>query len=185
MTLIMSKLKEFSESRLLPILTVISLVFTVLVYLLMRPIEVELTTQTAYGVIDLEFAWNVEQMETILSSWGDELIAKEINAVLLDFGFLVVYSLSLTGVTLLLTKLGAFTSLTNLGYYFAILPFIAAGFDFIENVNLLLVLSSPSSFPSFAPLLASICAALKFGLIIITIIFWFGGILYSLVQRIV
>jgi hypothetical protein len=184
MAIIISKIKEFSESRLLTVLTTISLIFTFLIYLLMRPIELDLTTQTAYGVIDLEFAWNIEQMETILSSWGEELIAKEINAVLLDFGFLIVYSLSLFGVTLLLTKAGTFTNLTHLGYYFAILPFIAAGFDFIENVNLLLILTSPSSFPSFAPLFASICAALKFALIAITILFWFVGIIYSLLRRI-
>ena len=59
-----------------------------------------------------------------------------------------------------------------------------AGFDAIENINLLLMLSSPSSFPSFAPLVASICATIKFGLIIATILFWVIGLVYSAIKRI-
>ncbi len=180
---LIDKLKEYSETRILFLVTLLSLVFTVIFYFLMRPIEMELTSQTAYGVIDLEFAWNVERMEGILSSWEDELITKEVNAVLLDFGFLIFYSLALAGVTILLTKSGVFTSLTNIGYYFTLIPFLAALFDAIENVNLLFILTSPSNYPQFAPFVASICATIKFSLIIATVLFWFGGAIFSIVRR--
>ena len=184
MTIILNKVKAISEVKIIGLITIISVVLTVIIYFLMRPIELELTTQTAYGIIDLEFAWNVEQIDQILASWGEELILREFHAVLLYFGFLVGYSLSLAGVTLLLTKSGVFGSWNDVGYYFTLIPFLAAIFDFVENVNLLLILNSPSSFPSFAPLAASICATIKFGLIISIVLFWIVGLIYSLMNRI-
>ena len=184
MTIILQRLRNYTETKLIAILTSIAILVTGIIFLLMRPIELELTTQTVYGIIDLEFAWSVGQTEKILATWGEELISKEINAVLLDFGFLVVYSLSLAGVTFLLTKFGVFGSWANLGYYFTLIPFLAAFLDFVENINLLIVLNFPSSFPSFAPLVASICATIKFGLIIATVLFWIIGLAYSLVKRI-
>ncbi|MHA1977161.1 MAG: hypothetical protein ACW98F_07015 [Candidatus Hodarchaeales archaeon] len=183
MTILINKFKELSQIEIIGVITIISVVLTAIIYLLMRPIELELTSQTVYGVIDLEFAWNVEQINQILSSWGDELITMEVNAVLLDFGFLVVYSLSLAGVSLLLTKFGMFGTWSNWGYYFTLIPFVAASFDVVENVNLLLILSSPSSFPSFAPLIASICATIKFGLIIATVVFWIAGLGFSIIIK--
>ena len=184
MGVFLQELKDYSETKILALITIISIVLTIIFYLLMRPIESELTAQTLFGVIDLEFAWNAEQIDNIFTAWGDELISKEINAVILDFGFLMVYSLSLAGITLILTKSGVSKSWTTYGYYFALFPFFAAGFDAIENINLLLMLSSPSSFPSFAPLVASICATIKFGLIIATILFWVIGLVYSAIKRI-
>jgi hypothetical protein len=101
----------------------------------------------------------------------------------LDFGFLIFYSLALGGVTLLLTR-KLFVGPMNLyGYAFTLAPFIAAILDVIENINLILMLTSPSSIPEFAPMLASISATFKFGLIILTIAFWGVGLIYSLIRR--
>ncbi|MHA2108007.1 MAG: hypothetical protein ACXABU_05530 [Candidatus Hodarchaeales archaeon] len=183
MSVVIQKMKDYSETKIIAVVTTLAIIFTAIVFFLMRPIEQELTTQSVYGVIDLEFAWNVLQMEQILASWGDDLIAMEINAVLLDFGFLIVYSLSLAGITLLITQSGILRSWTNLGYYFTVIPFIAAAFDVIENINLLLILSSPSSFPTFAPFVASVCASFKFGLIIATALFWLLGVSSYVIRR--
>lgn len=151
----------------------------------MRPVETELTSQSEYGVLELEFAWTIDQIETIFTAWGDELITKELGVTFLDFGFLIFYSLTLSGITLILTRRGTFGTLTNWGYFLTIIPIIAALFDGIENINLVLMLTSPSNFPSFAPFIASISAVIKFSLIILTILFWIIGFAFAYLRRII
>ena len=176
-------LSVFPRDKTLYIATVISLIFTGIIFLLMRPVEAELKSLTSYGVMELEFAWTATQIDNILSAWGNSLISKEIGVTLLDFGFLVFYSTTMAGVTIILTRKIFQETLNNWGYKIALVPFLAAIFDVIENVNLLLMLTSPSSFPTFSPFVASICAVIKFSLLGVTAIFWLIGCVHTLLKR--
>lgn len=180
----LTRLQKFPSDKKLVLITSFSSFMAVIFVFLMRPVEIELKSKSVYGVLDLEFAWTVDQIETVFKAWGDELITKELGVTFLDFGFLIFYSLALSGITLLLTRRGTFGVLTNWGYLFTIIPVVAAFFDSIENINLVLMLISPSAIPFFAPFFASISAVIKFSLIIITILFWIIGFLYSFLGRI-
>jgi hypothetical protein len=123
-----------------------------------------------YDIIAFEFAMTTEQANIILNDWATSgRIQLEIISALLDYGYMVVYGLLLAGLTLLLTRKieGRFH---QVGLWFVTIPIIAAIFDAIENVNLLIMLLSPTAYIAFNPLLASLCAGIKFALIIISII---------------
>jgi hypothetical protein len=178
-----NKMRNFPRDKTLHIATMLSLIFTAIIFLLMRPVETELKSLTPYGVMELEFAWTMAQIDKILTAWGSSLILKELGVTFLDFGFLVFYSITLAGVTLILTRKFFHETLYNWGYRIALVPFLAAIFDVIENINLIFMLTSPSSFPTFAPLVASVCATIKFSLLFGTVIFWLVGCIYTLLKR--
>ena len=160
-----NNLSVFPRDKALYIATIISLIFTVIVFLLMRPVEAELKSLTPYGVMELEFAWTITQIDNILTAWGNSLISKEIGVTLLDFGYLVFYSTAMAGVTIILTRKIFQGTMNDWGYKIALVPFLVAIFDAIENVNLLLMLTSPSSFPAVSPFVTSVCAMIKFSLL--------------------
>ncbi|MHA2237636.1 MAG: hypothetical protein ACXAB2_04595 [Candidatus Hodarchaeales archaeon] len=184
MVRMLKRLQEFPSTKIVIFLTCLGSILSLIFLFVMQPVESELTSNTPYGVLDLEFAWTVEQIERIFTAWGDDLISKELGVTFLDFGFLVSYSLALSGITLLLTRRGIFGRLTEWGYLFTVFPLIAASFDVIENINLILMLTSTSSVPSFAPLVASFSAVIKFGMLIVTIIFWIIGFFAFILKRI-
>ncbi len=177
------KLIESPRNKVVGLSTCIAAVLSIIVYLLMGPVETELTSTTGFGVMELEFAWTIAQIEIIFAAWGESLIVKELGVTLLDMIFLVAYSVTLAGVTLLLTREVFLEPIKNWGYYFTLIPFLAAIFDFVENINLILMLNSPTAFPEFAPFLASVCATIKFGLLIATIVFWIVGLIHYLIKR--
>jgi hypothetical protein len=173
------KLEETPPQNIVILFTWIAAVFTIIISILMIPTEI-----SSYNVFDLEFAWTVTRINTIFDTWGPNLIAQELNRTILDYGFLVAYSTFFAGLTLILTRKLLFDKIRLIGLYMTLASYVAALFDAIENVNLLLMLSSPNNFPSFAPLLASICATLKFGILIIIVFFWIISILWVILKRI-
>lgn len=172
------KLEKTPSHNIVLILTGIAAIATVIIYILMRPIET-----SSYGTLDLEFAWTVNRINAIFDAWGSKLINQELNNTLLDYGFLVTYSSFFAGLTLLLTRKLLSGQIRLIGFYMTLASFVAAIFDAIENLNLILMLTSPNNFPSFSPPLASICATIKFGLLFLIILFWIISILWVLYHR--
>ena len=154
----------------------LSFLGTLICMLIMRPIETFLTQNSPYGVLDLEFMLTPDQATRILAAWGSEGIAKEIFVTYVDMGFLVSYSVLISFLNLIIIRscLKKQIFLPNqsfpiiIGFFF---PFIAAIFDLIENLNLLTVMHNPIEIPRFAPAIATIFASLKFGFLIISILF--------------
>jgi hypothetical protein len=167
-----SRLETTPSQRDLFLITGISGILSIVIFLLMRPVETALKQASAFGVIELEFAWTVEQINVIFDAWGPELINQELLITFIDYGFLIAYSFFLASLSLLITRKVKNQKIQLVGYYMVIASFSAATFDAIENFNLILMLSSPKDFPNFSPVLASICATLKFGLIILIILYW-------------
>ncbi|MFX0206200.1 MAG: hypothetical protein ACFFDT_09445 [Candidatus Hodarchaeota archaeon] len=178
-TSIIKKLEETPPQNVVILFTGIAAIATIIIYILMLPTEI-----SSYNVLDLEFAWTVTRINTIFDAWGPSLITQELNRTILDYGFLVVYSTFFAGLTLILTRKLLFDRIRLVGFYMVQISYVAAIFDAIENLNLYLMLSSPNDFPSFAPLLASICATIKFGMLILIVLFWIISILWVIFKKI-
>ncbi len=169
---VFSLLETTPSPRKLVLLSAISGIFSLVLFILMRPVETALKQASSFGVIELEFAWTIEQINTIFDAWGPELINQELMVTFIDFGFLISYSFFLGGLSLLITRKVRNQRIHLVGYVMVIVSFLAAVFDAIENINLILMLSSPNEFPNFSPFVASLCATIKFGLIILVILYW-------------
>lgn len=169
MNKINQQLENYPSERLTLFLLSLSGLFSIITWLFMR--EVTKINITKFNILSLEFAWSIEQMNIILNTWGSEIIQTELNGVLIDFGFLIGYSVFLSCITLLVSRKFLQNRLQRLGFDVVFLPLLAALFDAIENANLVLILMSPSNYPIISPFIASFFAILKFALIIITILF--------------
>lgn len=168
------RLENYPSQKWLLITFFVSTVCMIIVFIIIRPVETELKSISSFGVMELEFAWTLDQIELIFQFWGSELIIKELYVTLLDYFFLCMYSLFFSSVTLLLTRGLESSTFQTIGYYFSILPFLAAFFDAIENLNLIIMLISYPSIeiPAFIPFFASSFALLKFSLLIVIILYW-------------
>lgn len=180
------KLKETPTDNIVIFLTGIAAIATVIIFLLMRPTEEALKAVSSYGVMELEFAWTVEQINQIFNAWinaNPDLITQELNVTFMDYAFLVAYSTFFSGVSLIVTRKLLTDKMEISGLYMTLAPFIAAFFDAIENFNLILMLSSPLNYPSFSPFLTSAFATLKFGLLILTIVFLVMSVVLWIYKR--
>ncbi|MHA2270379.1 MAG: hypothetical protein ACXACI_00860 [Candidatus Hodarchaeales archaeon] len=167
----LDKLEAWPSQKNLIIAIVAAACSFLIFFLLMRIASEPIQADSSYDVYDLEFAWTSDKMETILDDWGDDLIEREIWATYLDFGFLVAYGTLLAGLSLLFGRAFQEEMLGSLGVRFVLVSYLASLFDALENINLLLVLHFPDSFPAFAPFLASICATIKFALVACAIVY--------------
>ncbi|MFX1515812.1 MAG: hypothetical protein ACFFC6_05840 [Promethearchaeota archaeon] len=177
------KLETYPPQYIVILLTGVAAIASIVIFMLMRPVETALKAASPYGVMELEFAWTEEQINQIFESWTIDLITQELSVTYVDYGFLIAYSTFLAGITLLIVRKILSGQIQLMGLYITIVPFLAALFDAIENVNLILMLSSPTSFPTFSPFLASFFASLKFGLLILVVVFWIISAVWFLYQR--
>ena len=156
--------------------SIVAFVFLIITALLMQTVESTVKSATSYGIFDLEFAWTADTANTILTAWGSTYIPHEIWGTYIDFTFIPSYATFMAGLTLLLAR--KFSGRTQiLGFTLVIAPYIAGLLDVVENLHLLLMMGSPTTITDFIPLIASICATIKFALIIITIVYFFIGLL--------
>ena len=179
----LEKLKDFPRNKILILITIVAFVLTVLIsQFIMAPIEAELKGATGYGVIEFEFAWTSEQINTIFKAWGSEGKKKEAFVTYIDFLFIPCYSLFMAGCILLVTR-NLEGKLQEIGLYMTIMPFIAGIFDVIENINLLLMLTNEAFIWSLSPFIASLCATIKFSLLFIAIIFFIVALIIVIIKK--
>lgn len=166
------KLRETPSQTKLNHATGISAILTILIYTMMQPVEATLKGVSPYGVLELEFAWTAGKIGAIFDTWGPALISQELIVTFIDYGFLIAYSFLFACITLQISRKLLSGRIQLIGFCLTIIPFIAAFFDAIENIHLIMMLSSPSSFSSFSPFFASLFALSKFSLLIVVILFW-------------
>lgn len=69
----LEKLIEFPKNKVVVLITIAAFILALLIsQFIMAPIEAELKGSTGYGVIEFEFAWTSEQINTIFKAWGSE-----------------------------------------------------------------------------------------------------------------
>lgn len=122
-----------------------------------------LTTGAApCGIVSLELAGSTVNAEAILRSWSS-IVETAQWQIVLDFPFLVFYSVFLSFLTALLSR-GRQTVLTTFGAGFSWAVLAAAPLDATENLAMLGMLSHGPS-PVLVKL-ATFCAIPKFALIL-------------------
>ncbi len=161
-------LENWPEQKSVKILTIIAAIFFLIFFVIMRVIGSSVE-ESSYNVFDLELAWTPERMDTILSTWGDDLIEKELLVTYVDFGFLVAYGTLLAGLSLLFARFFKGEILGKFGFKAVYVSYVASAFDFLENLVIIVILNNPETYPTHTPFLVSMCATIKFLLIFIVI----------------
>ncbi len=150
--------------------------FVVLVYFF-QVIEAAVAS-TGYGILNLEFAWTASQASTILAAWGPSLTPLEIQGTYLDFAFIPSYAALIAGLTLLLSR--RFTGRAKtLGFLCVLATPIAGLLDVVENLHLLIMMAAPTTIVDSIPFTASLCASIKFALLIATISYFLTGLIMT------
>jgi hypothetical protein len=172
------KQRQLSPNH-LAILTVLSMAATVVLMLFMSNIDSVLTSsEPGYDIIDFELAFTTEKASQILESW-EPYLQETRKSLYIDFGYLVAYALFLSSLATLVTF-----SLVNtpqrIGRAVAVMPWMAALLDSIENACLLYILSVKMS--GVAVFLAGACASVKFLLVGIVFAFLIVGGVYVLTK---
>ncbi|MEM4724243.1 MAG: hypothetical protein QXP01_04465 [Candidatus Hadarchaeum sp.] len=132
------------------------------------------------GVVALQLAFSAEGFQSILNQWGAPVVqAYRASTLYVDSWFPVVYALLFASLIALLThKPGKAVSKAYL-LLFA-LPFVAILLDWVENGLHLILLRDPSHLSATLILIASLAAAVKWGIIAFSIL----AVLYFLARLI-
>lgn len=119
------------------------------------------SSSPSYSIIDFEVAFTAEKAGEIVKTWGPDLQRAARESLLIDFAYLVAYALFMSSLTLLVTR-SCKGTLQRIGSKIAVMPWIAALLDAVENVCLLYTLGAQSGVIIF---LAGVCALIKFVLV--------------------
>jgi hypothetical protein len=180
--LFIDKFKEFPKSRISYILAAVGFLIVLLVEIFVfLPIESTVST-SGYGILDYEFSWSASQVLAIFAAWGPSGVTNQITAIYWDFLFIVGYViLAFSLISLVFQRSNE--TIQTIGKYVPITPFVTGVFDIIENVYLLIMATTPSSIIDTNAILASLSATLKFGFLIVGIIFFIGALIHVLYKK--
>lgn len=177
----LEKLKNTPKNFIILIITIIAfLIFILINQFVFAPLAKSVPT---YGILDFEFAWVPERIQIIFTAWGSDGMHLQILGVYWDLLYIIGYSLFIFGCIVLVSR-RLTGKLQNVGLIISLTPLLAGIFDLIENLNLLIMLNNPSNFPLFTPLITSISASIKFGLLFIGIIFFFIALVIVIIMLI-
>ncbi|MHA1468491.1 MAG: hypothetical protein ACTSP6_10515 [Promethearchaeota archaeon] len=178
--MILEKIKKSPSDLILLIIAAIGIIILLVINMLVF----EPLAQTAYyyGILDFEFAWTKDQILIIFTEWAGVGMDLQTNGVYWDFLYIIGYTVPLFALILLFTrKLSG--RIVDIGLYMSLVPFIAGIFDIVENINLLIMLNDTPDFASFVPLIASVSALIKFGLLLAGAIFFLIILVLALIKR--
>jgi len=148
----------------------ISLLLTVLAFVVFAGFDRARPAGTP-GVVALELAFSEEAFRRITTQWGAEGVhAYRTSTIYIDYWFPIAYALLLSSLIAILTVTPGETPSRRQVTCFA-LPFIAGLFDWVENTLHLVLLRDPSNLSARLVLVASIAAAIKWGLVVLSILF--------------
>jgi hypothetical protein len=135
------------------------------------------------GVVPFELAGSQDRADEILSEWGSDGQDAARHSLWIDFGFLLAYGTLLTLILAAVRDLAGrqgWRRLAAIGAVVVSFGALAAAFDALENICLLLTLAEAGA--AF-PLLATIFAACKFVLLAIAIAYLLSGLAMRLLDR--
>lgn len=126
------------------------------------------------GVVYLQLSFTSFNFRGVLLSWGPEGIELFLSTIWLDFIFPVAYSLLLSSTASLLLRQRTISenpSIAGFMYAACFAPFVAAAFDYIENLLHIIIISNRLFFDVIIAA-ASAMAAVKFILLITVLVFF-------------
>ncbi|MBN2146630.1 MAG: hypothetical protein JW726_04540 [Anaerolineales bacterium] len=155
----------------------ILLALTLVIMLVMNFAGLPLNTPAApLGIVSFEVAGTPQNAQAMLDSWEGALQrAAFIQG--LDFLFPLVYS-SMLAIGCLMSAATLQASgwpLAKLGAGLAWGQWLAALFDYVENIALVILLFAPAAVSPW-PQVATVCAFLKFALILLGMVYGFFGL---------
>ena len=148
------------------------LALTIILFALFRVLDEPLRTPAApNGIVSFELAWQPGASQAMVDSWSEYARLLAAFGLGIDYLFMPIYALALSlGILLAAGRhTGGFA---RLGAWMGWAALVAPLFDAVENYGLLHSLLSPLF--SLWPLIASICATIKFTLLLL-------GLLYALI----
>ena len=134
------------------------------------------TTSTPGGIVNLEFAYNKDKVDSVFNAWGINTASSKINIARTntywDFLFIFFYS----GLLFLASRRfsGIYrenTGFNRAGKLLARLAIVAGVLDVIENGCMLQTLNGSSH--HFYALCAAVCAGIKFTLLTVVVLYVF------------
>lgn len=137
---------------------------------------------STYGILHYEFAWSVEKVELIFSTWGSIIMEAQAKGIWWDFPYIIGYSLFISGLILLVARLNS-GRVQNIGLYLTLTPFLAGFLDVVENIFLLIMLNNPGTIVQLYPRIAAIAAGIKFGLLIVGLLFFLYALVYGIIAK--
>jgi hypothetical protein len=155
----------------------------VVLLLAMSPAENRMTDTGGPGMVPFELTGGEDRADEILFEWGEEGQDAARESLWIDFGFLLAYGAFLTLALAAVRDLARqrdWRRLAAVGGSVVSFGAVAAGFDALENVCLLLTLEGAGA--AF-PLLATIFATCKFVLLIAAIAYLVAGVAMRLLSR--
>ncbi len=163
----LDKFRDTPKTRELLIMAIAGFLLVIFLYIsVFIPIESSVST---YGILDYEFAWTSDKVETIFEVWDNIDLESQKLAIYWDFLFIIGYVLlAFSLVVLVLQK--SEKKLQTVGTYVVLTPFLSGIFDIIENVNLLIM--SHEFITMSNAFMASLSATLKFSFLFIAIAYF-------------
>jgi len=157
---------------------------TVVFNLILIWIDSRLKATGGPGIVGLEFAGSLETVREIQAEWGrhGEYLAR--ISLWIDFGFMASYGAFFALACMTVRDFATGRGLVRIAAVGVVAPVCAAGaavFDLVENTLWLLVLGGHLGEP--APLIATVCASLKFLLIAVAITYSLVGLVAWLRRR--
>jgi len=174
----LEKLIKIPKKLILLIFSFVALINSLVLYILIF----NALPSEPFGIIDYEFAWSIENVQDIFSTWGAQGIEAHIAGVWWDFFFLINYSIFLAGIILLVTRMNT-GKIQTIGLYMSVTPFIAGCADAIENIFLLIMLKNPTTLKSSFSIIVTISATMKFGLLIIGLLFFVIALITGILTK--
>jgi hypothetical protein len=159
---------------------VISAVVALALLAAMRPAEQRMQDTGGPGIVTFELTGGQDRADEILAEWGEKGRDAARESLWIDFGFLAAYGALLTlalAATRDLARERGWRRLTAIGLVVVWFGALAAAFDLLENVCLLLTLDGDGA--AF-PLLATVFASCKFLALAIAIAYIAAGLLMRL-----
>lgn len=133
---------------------------------------------TPSGILALEFANTPEKLNYVLSFWNRNMVR---NNILIDFLFILAYTWFF--VTALAITAGKWQHhlMKQLGAWLIRLSFLAAMLDVVENI--LMLQSIAGHYSVYSLQLTWYCASIKFGIVILVLVYIFIGRVTALFNR--
>jgi len=162
------------RKRLLIAFGIATVVFDLVLVLLDR----RLVATGGPSILGLEFAGSQHRLDQIVEEWGTHGVHLARLSLWLDFGFMLSYGTFFTLAGLATAAAARERGLRRLAACGRVAPFLAAAaalFDAAENITWLVLLDGHDS--SFLPALGTACAAVKFFLIGVAMVYAACGLI--------
>lgn len=155
---------------------VVAAVASLALLLAMAPADQRMQDSGGPGIVPFELTGGQERADEIMAEWGEGGREAARESLWIDFGFMIAYGTFLTlalAATRDLSRTRGWDRMERFGAAIVSFGALAAGFDALENICLLLTLDGAGS--AF-PLLATGFATLKFACLLVAIAYLLTGL---------